>query len=247
MCFKKAKTAVAVYDDAFNFSRELPDAKRVLVLCAHPDDETLGCGGAIALHKKAGAEVRSFVMTDGALVRYEGGEDIGEVRKREAMEAGEILSIDKIQFLNIPDMELEKNINRASKEVFSVIDEYKPDIVYAPSPLDFHPDHKAAFMLAMKIVKAKIRIAFYEIYMPVRFNVLIDITNVMPLKEKAFSVYKDSLLGRPDHFFRAFKGLNAYRGFMDGACQQEKFYEAFFVIDKPWSRSSLIEWLTYGL
>jgi len=247
MCCRTSKTVDAVYDEAFSFSRQLPDAERALILCAHPDDETLGCGGAIALHKKAGAEVRSFVMTDGARVRYEGKEDIGELRRREAMEAGDILGIDKIQFLDIPDMELGKNLGKASKEFFSVIDEYKPDLVYAPSPLDFHPDHRAAFMLAMKIVKKGIRTAFYEIYMPVRFNALIDITEVMPLKEKAFSAYKNSLLGNPDHFKRAFKGLNAYRGFMEAARQEEKFYEAFFVIEEEWGKNRLIKWLTYDL
>ncbi len=245
--FRKSSKELTVYDEAFSFSRLVPDAKKVLVLCAHPDDETLGCGGAILLHKRAGAEVRSFVMTDGARVRYEGKEDIGELRRREALEAGKVLGIDKIQFLDISDMELEKNMDRASKEVFSVIDEYKPDLVYAPSPLDFHPDHRAVSRLAMSIAGKGIKIAFYEIYMPVRFNALIDITAVMPLKEKAFSLYVNSLLGKPEHFMKAFKGLNAYRSFMAEAVQEERFYEAFFVIDRPWGKDDLIKWLTYSL
>jgi len=238
---------ISVYDEAFSFSRELPVAKRVLVLAAHPDDETLGCGGTIALHKAAGAEVRSFVMADGSKIFYQGKEDIKEIRKKEALGAGEVLGIDNIYFLNMPDMQLEKNINRVSAETFSIINEYQPDLVYAPSPVDFHPDHLVASRIALKVLKKGIKIAFYEIYMPIRFNMLIDITQVMPLKEKAILLYVSSLLGNPSHFVRSIKGLNAYRAFLTGATEEEKFYEAFFVMDKYWKASRLIKWLTYNL
>ena len=33
--------------------------KRILVIAAHPDDEVLGCGGTLALHARAGEEVRA--------------------------------------------------------------------------------------------------------------------------------------------------------------------------------------------
>lgn len=237
----------SVYAEAFNFSRELPDAKKVLILAAHPDDETLGCAGVISLHKKTGAEVRSFVMADGAKVHYEGIEDIKELRKKEAMAAGEILGIDKIYFLDIPDMELERYKDKAHAEVYAFINEYSPDLVYAPSPLDFHPDHRVASDIAMEIVRKGIRIAFYEIYAPIRFNMLIDITGVMPLKEKAISLYNSSLLGKPFHFVRAMKGLNAYRGFLADVVEEERYYEAFFVIDERWGKGKLIQWLTYSL
>ena len=42
-----------------------PGAERVVVLAPHMDDEVLGCGGAIALHKRAGAHVTVVFLTDG--------------------------------------------------------------------------------------------------------------------------------------------------------------------------------------
>ncbi|MFM8478219.1 MAG: PIG-L deacetylase family protein, partial [Planctomycetaceae bacterium] len=37
----------------------------VLVIAAHPDDEVLGCGGAIALHRDAGDPVTVVIATRG--------------------------------------------------------------------------------------------------------------------------------------------------------------------------------------
>lgn len=161
--------------------------------------------------------------------------------------AAEILGVDHIHFLDVPDMELQKSVKRVYSEVFSFMDKYGPDIIYAPSPVDFHPDHLVASRVALKAVKKGIKIAFYEIYMPIRFNMLIDITQVMPLKEKAMLIYVSSLLGKPSHFVRSIKGLNAYRSFLTGAMEGEKFYEAFFVVDRYWKTSKLVKWLTYNL
>lgn len=238
---------MSAYESAFHFSRELPYAARVLVLSPHPDDETLGCGGAIVLHKHEGAEVRVCVMTNGAGVHHTGEGDVSELRKAEALKAGEVLGIDEMIFCEVPDMELHKNIDKIASQVSSLINSYRPDLVYAPSPLDFHPDHRAAFRLIMDIASGRIKLAFYEVYAPIRFNALIDITDVMSQKEKALSMYVSSLLGLPEHFIRTARGLNAYRGFLAQAVPEERFYEAFFVIDKKWSRTSLIEWLTYNL
>ena len=47
-------------------SSQLPIAVRVLVISPHPDDEIFGCGGALALYRKQGAQIHVHVLTDGA-------------------------------------------------------------------------------------------------------------------------------------------------------------------------------------
>jgi len=44
--------------------------KRVLICVAHPDDETIGCGGAIAHHTKEKDKVYCIYMTDGVGARH---------------------------------------------------------------------------------------------------------------------------------------------------------------------------------
>ncbi|MBE9572531.1 MAG: PIG-L family deacetylase, partial [Proteobacteria bacterium] len=40
--------------------------KRVLALAPHPDDETIGCGGSLAIHANAGDPVKVVFLTNGA-------------------------------------------------------------------------------------------------------------------------------------------------------------------------------------
>ncbi|HQQ79461.1 MAG TPA: PIG-L family deacetylase, partial [Thermoanaerobaculia bacterium] len=42
------------------------DARRVLVLAPHPDDEVFGCGGALADLASRGATIDVLLVTDGA-------------------------------------------------------------------------------------------------------------------------------------------------------------------------------------
>src|ERR1051326_6834879 len=51
----------------------LAGGQRVLVLAPHPDDETLGCGGALCLHRRAGGDVRVIFVASGG-PGMEGGE-----------------------------------------------------------------------------------------------------------------------------------------------------------------------------
>ena len=47
-----------------------PGAEKVMVLAPHMDDETIGCGGTLARHVRAGASVTVVFLTDG---RHGGG------------------------------------------------------------------------------------------------------------------------------------------------------------------------------
>ena len=44
----------------------LPVAQNVLVLAPHPDDEIFGCGGCLALYRRAGVNIHVYVLSDGA-------------------------------------------------------------------------------------------------------------------------------------------------------------------------------------
>ncbi len=227
----------------------LPDAKRVLILAPHPDDEALGCGGTIALYASSGADVHVAIISDGGKISHEfsdAGIDIIETRRQESIAASAVLGIRQTYFLGFPDGELESFKDGIRLKVESIVEQFRPDIIFSPSPVDYHADHIAVSDIALGLLNAVhgIRVAFYEVYETIRFNTLIDVSGVMDIKEKAVLEYHASLFNAPEIFFDAIKGLNRFRSFYT---RENKSYEAFWIISGAVEKSEIINWLNYGM
>ena len=103
------------------------------------------------------------------------------------------------------------------------------DLVYAPSPWEVHPDHRQACAIAMEAVKrhgAPARLAFYEVGVPLKPNVLLDIGAHWPTKLRAMRCF-GSQLERQD-YSRHTEALNVFRTYTLPA--DVKVAEAFRVI-----------------
>ena len=129
---------------------ERPMADRtILAVFAHPDDESLACGGTLALLSDAGARVvlicasrgENGSISDPALVP---DGDLASVRTRELQEAAAILGIAKLMVLDHPDGDLRwAHVPQLHAEIVAAIEEYRPDavITFAEDGLYWHPDH----------------------------------------------------------------------------------------------------------
>ena len=136
----------------------------MLVVVAHPDDETFGMGGTLALYSHLGVEVHLICTTRGEVGEVDpekmmGFSSIGELREHELRCAADILKIRKVYFLDYRDSGMqgsEENkhpnafINATVKSVASrlavFIREIKPDVVLTFDSIGgyMHPDHIAA-------------------------------------------------------------------------------------------------------
>jgi LmbE family N-acetylglucosaminyl deacetylase len=99
------------------------EIKRVLVINAHPDDSDFGASGTIAQWVKKGIQVSYVLCTNGDQGGEESGiakEDMPEVRQREQREAGAVIGVTDITFLNYVDGHLESTI-ALGKELEPVI------------------------------------------------------------------------------------------------------------------------------
>ena len=221
------------------------EADRILVLAPHPDDETLGCGGTIAKFTQSGKKVRVLIVSRGDAVNIE-VEGLVDKRKEEARRACDILGVEELFFHDFPDGKLNSYQHEIKDAIRNVILSYAPTVIFSPSPIDFHPDHQSIAKIILSLLRecGGFQVAFYEVYTPLRYNCVVDITDIMSTKERAVGCYNYSLLNKPESMLHAVKGLNAFRSF---AFLTKGFFEVFYVISPSDSEDSIIDWLTYGL
>lgn len=187
---------------------EIP-ARSVLVLAPHPDDEVLGCGGSIIRHVQSGVPVRVVIVTDGAMGEGASRAEKAAVREAESRGAAEILGYGEPEFWRLPDQGVAYNESLVQRLVDAMGD---ADLVYAPSLLEMHPDHRILAMAAAEAVRRHgggARIAFYEVGVPLRPNLLLDISAVEARKQAAVRCFASQLIVQPydDHI----AALNRFR------------------------------------
>lgn len=130
----------------------------LLVIAPHPDDEILGAGGIMAAARARGDAVAILILTDGA--RSDPGADPAELarlRRRES-EAGLVALLDEVPpllFIDQPDGAFSSTaVDMSVSALAEFLHDARPDTILVTDPADAHPDHKAAFGLATRLISA---------------------------------------------------------------------------------------------
>ena len=217
-----------------------PESGKVVVLAPHMDDETLGCGGTIARHVRAGATVTTIFLTDGrhgsvmspALSDTDRDleeREVATTRKEEARQAGEILGVQTTIFLDAEDGRLESDpfVVRRLREA---LEQERPVIVYVPHFLERHPDHRAANDVLLEAVAGTgldFECRGYEVWTPLFPNRAVSIDSTAELKRRALACYA-SQLAIVDYIHSGM-GLSAYRSATLGR-HDARFAETFLAL-----------------
>jgi LmbE family N-acetylglucosaminyl deacetylase len=124
----------------------------VLVISAHPDDETLGCGGTMLRHVAAGDNVYWLIATQA----YEPTWDKSTI----AAKADEVVSVAKaygvrdFQKLGLPSGTLDAlPLAQMIEGIRKYVIRWRPEIVYLVHGGDIHTDHFAIFTATMSVLK----------------------------------------------------------------------------------------------
>ena len=135
--------------------------KTLLAVLAHPDDESFGLGGTLALYASRGYDVYYVCATRGEVgtvdaEHLKGFKDTAEMRTDELMRAGKELGLKEIFFLGYrdsgmpgtednkhPDAQINAPINEVAGRVVKHIRTLKPEVVLTFDPIGGykHPDH----------------------------------------------------------------------------------------------------------
>lgn len=120
------------------------NARRILVVAAHPDDEVLGCGGTVVRHADEGDEVRVLFLSDGVGARgISRNAPAFQARELAAHAAAVTLGVRKVQFLGLPDNRLDSiDLLDIVKPIEHIVQEFRPSVIYTHHGGDLNVDHR---------------------------------------------------------------------------------------------------------
>jgi LmbE family N-acetylglucosaminyl deacetylase len=205
----------------------------VLAIAPHPDDETLGCGGTLALRARRGERVGAVFLTSGELgLKTKSPAEAWRIREGEAEGAAQVLELAGLTFLRRPDWFVGEDVEGAAAALRPVLAAARPDLIYVPHPLEWHPDHRAALPVlarALQGLDMAPQVLTYEVWTPLaEYTEVSDVGGTMELKLRAVRCYA-SQIGEL-HYDRAVEGLNRYRGEMAARCA---YAEVFGTAELP--------------
>src|SRR3954451_6075548 len=124
---------------------------RLMCVLAHPDDESLGMGGALAKYAAEGGETYVVTATKGERGRSGSKEPltleaVGHLRDAELQAAASVLGVREVSFLGYSDGALDRaNPTEATGRIVAQLRRVKPQVVltFAPDGAYGHPDHIA--------------------------------------------------------------------------------------------------------
>lgn len=193
--------------------KSIHSTEPVLIVAPHPDDETLGCGGAIALLRSQGCPVWVLVITDGTQShprsRKYPAPLLQQLRQQETRLALSLLGVapGAITFLQMPDGEMTKAAALQSNQNIccNYLKAIAPKIIFLPWRHDPHPDHQATWQLvthAMADCSLAARLIEYPIWdwdvqqssqLPHGPQIeawRLDIQSVLAVKQRAIAAYQ---------------------------------------------------------
>ena len=145
----------------------MQDGLRLMVVAAHPDDETLGFGGVLARASSEGVQTVVVTATRGQRGRYlghrpdtpehPGPAELGRIRERELRAAAEALGVARVAVLDYEDQQLDRaDVREAVAAIAGEIRAARPHVVltFPPDGAYGHPDHIAISQLTTAAIVA---------------------------------------------------------------------------------------------
>ncbi len=218
----------------------------ILVVAAHPDDEVLGCGGAISRWSAENNEVNILILADGEKSRLSGsnGQNESEIidkRKKSAEKACQIMGCDSIDIMDLPDNRLDGvDLLDIVVRIESHIDKFKPHTVLTHHAGDVNIDHRIVHDAVIVACRPQPgcpvnELLFFEVCsstewrppgsgIPFNPNYFVDISKTLELKLQALESYSGELREFPHpRSLKAVEHLARWRGGTVGVEAAEAF------------------------
>ena len=196
--------------DTKRFNRNLqpieldyPDAKRILVIAPHPDDDIIGAGGTLIKAKEKGADIHVLYVTNGLPEK-------AETIRQETLSVCDQLGATP-HFLYCQTRAIPLDDPGVNKRISDLLDELKPEVIFISFLLDDHDDHRRVNHLLLEVLKdkplPKCEIWAYQVYSSVIPNVAVNITDQKERKKELIHIWKS--VGKFNDLAHYILGVNA--------------------------------------
>jgi LmbE family N-acetylglucosaminyl deacetylase len=205
----------------------------ILAVISHPDDETFGCGGTLALHAEKGDGVKVLCLTCNP-----------NNRRKELQEACYVLGISEPLVLEVDEVKFSKTL---IKYVADILVAEKPRIVITHTSFDYHSEHRVTHQVVKESIEWAAHMTTYEnpwlvsrlLLMEVNTlipspDIYLDITKVMKKKMDAVQHYISQLSKFPWGYYKSFTEKKAELRGIQANCQNaEAFIEESIPKNSP--------------
>lgn len=180
-------------------------ARRVLVFCAHSDDQSFGAGGFIAKLSSEGAKVRTIVCSFGEQSHpHLKPEEVRPTRVDESQKADKILGGNGVMFIGLKEGKFIEDFHERNllEKLSKVVKEYKPDLILTHAIDDPHPDHRAVLQILLEIhdnAQLTCEVFSFEVWnfaniLKRRAPILVvDVTKTFHRKVRSLEVFKSQI------------------------------------------------------
>lgn len=217
---------------------------KVLVISAHPDDETVGCGGALLTHNANGDDIYWLIVTKAHIPTWSA--NVIQAKENEVQHVAAAYGIKECFWPGLPSTLLDTlPINDVITPIRTTLEKVSPEVVYTVHHGDIHTDHRAVFDAVTIVLKpfymhkfgVKRLLCFETLsstesapaipgraFIP---NIYHNITPYVEKKIQIMDMYETEV--QPDPFPRgpsALRALARYRGSTIGV----EYAEAFMLI-----------------
>ncbi len=217
--------------------------KNVIIISAHPDDETIGAGGTLLKHKRNGDNI--FWINVTSINETQGFSKEKIIQRNEEIEkVSNLYGFKDVFLLDYPTMTLtSESILTLVPKISSIFNSVRPEILYSLNRSDAHSDHRVLSQAVMACTKSfrhpyLKKVLMYECISETEFapafpenifipNYFVDISDFIDEKIEIMKIY-DSEIGQPP-FPRSIENLKALATFR-GASSGCLFAEAFQVV-----------------
>jgi LmbE family N-acetylglucosaminyl deacetylase len=218
-------------------------ARSVLVVAAHPDDEVLGCGGAMARYADEGATVNVAFLADGVSSREAAviaSPELDE-RREAARAACRILGAQEPSFGDFADNQMDTvALLDVAKAIEELIAKYQPDTLLTHHAGDVNIDHQRIHQATVVACRPQVghpvrTLLFFEVPSSSEWqtpgsapgfapNWFVDITATEARKLEAMAAYRRELRAWPHpRSLRGIEALARWRGATIGTNAAEAF------------------------